>query len=148
MLGVIAAVISGFKALISAFAYRFFQKTGSYSSLLLSIIISILAFWGLSQMTGLIGLIFILLLFLGAAYKDQIILILLQNEASGEERSTIISTYSFLTFILVGISMPLGGWTIDNFDMMNTLIVLAIITFIFGLIGLVLYKSNIKTTFS
>lgn len=141
-LGIIAAVFSGFKALASALAYKFFQKTGSNFSLLLSIFITTLAFLVLSQINTTVGLIFMLLLFLVASYKDQIILTLLQRKVSNDERSTMISTYSFLTFIIVGITMPLGGYGIDTLGMKNILIILALITLIFGLIGWLIFKNG------
>ena len=142
LLGIIAAVFSGFKAIVSAVAYKFFQRIGSYISLLLSIVVTTIAFLVLSQINSFVGLVFMLLLFLMASYKDQIILTLLQKEVSSEERSTMISTYSFLTFIIVGITMPLGGYGIDNFGMNSTLIVLALVTLVFGLVGLKVYKSS------
>ncbi|OGG04073.1 hypothetical protein A2W14_00645 [Candidatus Gottesmanbacteria bacterium RBG_16_37_8] len=141
-LGIIAAVFSGFKALVSALAYKFFQKIGPNFSLLLSIFITALAFLVLSQINTIVGLIFMLLLFLVASYKDQIILTLLQKEVNNEERSTMISTYSFLTFIIVGITMPLGGYGIDTFGMKNTLIILALLTLIFGLAGWQIFKNS------
>ena len=144
LLGIIAAVFSGFKAIVSAVAYKFFQRIGSYISLLLSIVVTTIAFLVLSQINSFVGLVFMLLLFLMASYKDQIILTLLQKEVSSEERSTMISTYSFLTFIIVGITMPLGGYGIDNFGMNSTLIVLALVTLVFGLVGLKVYKSSLK----
>lgn len=87
-----------------------------------------------------------LLLFLVASYKDQILLILLQKEISNEERSTMLSTYSFLTFIIVGITMPLGGYAIDVFGIKNTLILLAVLTLIVALPGWLLYKKNQNTS--
>ncbi len=143
-LGIIAAVFSGFKAIVSAVAYKFFQRIGSNFSLLLSIVITTIAFLVLSQINTVVGLVFMLLLFLIASYKDQIILTLLQKEVSSEERSTMISTYSFLTFIIVGITMPLGGYGIDNLGINSTLIVLALVTLVFGLVGLQVYKSSLK----
>src|SRR3989344_1811129 len=133
LLGIIAAVFSGFKAIVSAVAYKFFQRIGSYISLLLSIVVTTIAFLILSQINSLIGIVFMLLLFLMASYKDQIILTLLQKEVSSEERSTMISTYSFLTFVIVGITMPLGGYSIDALGMKTTLIILAVVTLVFGL---------------
>lgn len=134
-LGIVAAIISGFKALVSAFAYKIFQRIGSGFSLLLSVIMPVISFLVLSQTGNTAGLIFILALFLAASYKDQIILTLLQQEASAEERSTMVSTYSFLTFVLVGITMPLGGYAIDVFGMKNTLLIMAAVTLLVGLIG-------------
>jgi MFS family permease len=140
LLGIIAAVFSGFKAIVSVVAYKFFHRIGSYISLLLSIVVTTIAFLILSQINSFLGLVFMLLLFLMASYKDQIILTLLQKEVSSEERSTMISTYSFLTFIIVGIAMPLGGYGIDVFGMKNTLIMLALVTLVFGLVGLQVYS--------
>lgn len=143
-LGIIAAVISGFKALVSAFSYKIFQKIGIDFSLLISVVIPVATFLILSRINTPIGLIFISLLFLAAAYKDQIILTLLQKEASIEERSTMISVYGFLTFILVGATMPLGGYSIDVFGMKNTLLILAIFTFVVGLTGISIFKKGKK----
>lgn len=143
-LGIIAAIISGFKATVSVFSYKIFQKIGSGFSLLLSVVIPVLSFLFLSQVNNYIGLIFILLLFLTAAYKDQIILTLLQKEASVAERSTMISTYSFLTFILVGLTMPLGGYAIDALGIKNTLLILAMLTLTIGLGGVWIFKKPNK----
>lgn len=145
-LGLVAAIISGAKAMTSAYAYTLYQKFGGLNSLIGSIIVTALIFFGLTQISGVFGIILILFLYIMAAYKDQIILTLLQNEASNPERSTIISTYSFLTFILVGLTMPLGGLSIDYLGVSTTLLIIAAITIMLGLFGLFIYSNNIKSS--
>lgn len=141
-LGIIAAVISGFKALISALSYKIFWKIGTDFSLIISVVIPVMVFLILSRINTPVGLILILLLFLAASYKDQVILTLLQKEASVEARSTMISTYSFLTFISVGIMMPLGGYAIDALGIKNTMLILAVFILIVGLIGVAIFKKS------
>ena len=142
LLGIIAAVFSGSKAIVSAVAYKFFLRTGANLSILLIIIVTVVAFLALSQISTIVGLVFMLFLFLVASYKDQIILTLLQKEVSSEERSTMISTYSFLTFVIVGITIPLGGYSIDALGMKTTLMILAVVTLVFGLAGLHVYRNS------
>lgn len=57
----------------------------------------------------------------------------------------MLSTYSFLTFIIVGITMPLGGSGIDMFGIQNTLMILTVLTLTVGLAGWLLYKNNGNT---
>ena len=57
----------------------------------------------------------------------------------------MLSTYSFLTFIIVGITMPLGGYGIDMFGIQNILLILSVLTLAAGLTGWLLFKYNQNT---
>ncbi len=145
LFGIIAAIFSGCKALVSAYSYKILQKIGSNASLLLSIFLTSFAFLVLSRINSITGVAIMLLLFLAASFKDQILLILLQKEINNDERSTMLSTYSFLTFIIVGITMPLGGYGIDMFGIQNILLILSVLTLAAGLTGWLLFKYNQNT---
>lgn len=140
LIGTVAAVISGFEAATSAFAHKVFDKIGTYFSLLLIIIIPSISLILLSQISTLLGLLPILIFLMTNTYRETVIQTLYQKESSNTERATMISTTSFLTYIFVGLMLPIGGFSIDILGMKNILVIIGIITIIFGSIGIIIYN--------
>ncbi len=139
LIGTIAAVISGSEALTSAFSHRMLKKIGVQFSLLFIVITPALLLITLSKIHTIIGLLPILIFALAHTYRENVIMTLYQKEASNMERATMVSTTSFLTYIVVGLMLPIGGFGIDSFGMRNILIASGITAIVLGLIGTFIY---------
>lgn len=142
LIGTVAAVIAGFEAVASALSHKFFKKVGAKFSLLFIIIASAFLLVLLSQVGALIGLLPILLFALIHTYRENVVATLYQKEAGDMERATMISTTSFLTYIFVGLMLPIGGFGIDTFGIQSVLFMLGLLTIIFGLIGTFVYTKS------
>lgn len=139
-LGTVAAIISGSEAVISAFSHRIFGKVGSQISLLLIVITSAILLVLLSQINTIIGLFPILLYALVHTYRENVVTTLYLKHSNDDERATTISTTSFLTYIFVGLMLPIGGFGIDVLGMKNILVIIGIITIILGATGIIIYN--------
>lgn len=142
LIGTVAAILSGFQALVSAFSHKLFNKIGSYFSLLFIVIVPAVSLILLSQVNTLFGLLPILIFLMVHTYRETVIMALYQKEAGDTERATMISTTSFLTYIIVGLMLPVGGFAIDVLGIKLTLFILGIATFALSLIGAVMYKHS------
>lgn len=140
LIGTVAAIISGADALVSAFAHRLFNKISANLSLLLIIVVSAISLFLLSQINTLFGLLPILIFLMIHTYRETVIQMLYQKESQDSSRATMISTTSFLTYIFVGLMLPIGGAGIDTLGMRNILAILGGLTIMIGLLGLFVYN--------
>lgn len=144
LIGTVAAILSGSQAIVSAFSHKLFDKIGSYSSLLLIIVIPSVSLVLLSQINTLFSLMPILIFLMVHTYRETVVQTLYQKHSKDTERATMISTTSFLTYIIVGLMLPIGGFAIDAWGMKLTLLILGITTFILSLIGVAMYKQSLN----
>lgn len=139
LLGSIFAVISGSEALGSAFSHRLFEKVGKNTSLLSIIFVSAILLMLISQINVAFGLLPLLLFMLVHTYRDNVITTLYRNETSNEERATMLSTISFITYIFIGLMLPFGGFGLDAFGIKSVLAIMGGLTIIFGIVGFYIY---------
>lgn len=142
LLGTIAAIIAGFEAVTSAFSHRLLKKTGTYFSLLFIIIVSTVSLILLSKINTLLGLLPIFIFFITHTYRETVIMTLYQKESNENERATMISTTSFLIYIVVGLMLPIGGFSIDFLGIQQTMIAIGIFSVVLGLMGTLIYKKQ------
>lgn len=141
-LGFIAAIIAGSEALGSAFSHRLFEKIGNFFSLLFIIIVPSILLIILSQINTFLGLLPLLLFMLVHTYRDNVITTLYKNETSDNERATMLSTISFMTYIVIGLMLPFGGIGIDVLGIKNILAIIGIVAVLLGFAGIFIYNSK------
>lgn len=139
LIGTVAAIFSGIQAGVSAYAHKLFDKIGASYSLVLITVIPALALMSLSRINTLLGLLPILTFLVVHTYRETVVMTLYQRESKDTERATMISTTSFLTYIFIGLLLPLGGSAIDTLGMRLTLFLLGTISLLFSLVGIVMY---------
>ncbi|MBI2601379.1 MFS transporter [Candidatus Daviesbacteria bacterium] len=142
LIGTVAAIISGADALVSAFAHKLFDKIGSYPSLLFIVIVPALSLIVLSQINTLLGLLPILIFLMVHTYRETVIMTLYQKESQDTSRATMISTTSFLTYIFVGLMLPIGGLGIDALGIRSMLLAIAILSLLLSLTGIFVYAKS------
>ena len=139
-IGITAAIVAGFSALVANYSYKISKKVGNLNSLLLMVFIPSLSAIILSQINNLLGLVFITIFYLGHAYRDPALARLTQNEISSDYRSTVASTGSFVSSLIVGLTLPFYGNLMDQRGLNYTLIVLGAFSIAIGLIAVSIYK--------
>lgn len=142
-IGVAASIVAAMTALVYAYAHKVSGRIGPLYSLLLIILIPSISCFILGINTSLfIGVFFLIFFYSGHAYRDPALMKITNDQVNSEQRSTMVSTVSFLTSIVVGLLLPIWGTIIDVSGIRSTLFYLGFYTLTIGLIGILIFKTS------
>lgn len=139
-IGIVAAIVAAVQAFISINAYKISKKIGKFPSLILIVAVPSFAVVALSFSNTLLAIPLILILYMGHAFRDPVMVHIAQDELDPDKRSTMASTASFLVSVSAGLLMPYWGRGIDMFGIHNTLLLLGTFSLFIGITGLLLYQ--------
>lgn len=141
-IGVLTAMTAIILASVHAFTYKVSGKIGDTKSLILMIAFPSLCAVILGYLYTPLAVVFLILLQVGHAYKEPVIARLTQKELTDENRSTMASATSFFSSMVVGLTLPIWGNTIDSVGLHMTSIYIGLFTLTVGIFAIFLYLSQ------
>lgn len=140
-IGIVASIVSVVSAFISLHTHSVLKKISTTTALIGVVALPAVCLFLLSNIYASYGVLFILLFYMAHAFREPVMVSLGQKEVADEQRSTMVSTMSFIISIVVGLFLPLWGANIDVHGVRIVLIFLGVFTIAFGIFGIYLYKT-------
>jgi len=142
-IGYITAIVSGLSAFVLIYAHDILRQFGAFTTIISLGIICVLSLILISMASPMFAMILLILYQITPSLRDPAIADWQQSHIADAQRATVNSTVSFITRIVIAISLPLWGNITDAVGMRSSLLYLAFLTSVISVIGFHWYKQSI-----
>ena len=132
-IGILFAAIHGSSGVVASFADKIEEKIREKVSMVLIILVQGFAFVFMAILNIPLAAIAVAMLYISRDYKGMILDAYMNKQINPKNRATVLSISQFVIDLFAAVFVIVGGYITDVFSMEITILLLGIITLVFGI---------------